>query len=77
MKVIAEYVSDHPANDLLRIYASGSGRNKHRNEWICTIWADDFYELLDEKQQTCWDEDRSYFYDVPKLDLLEKAYYIA
>lgn len=28
MKVIAEYVSDHPANDLLRIYIAGNQKQR-------------------------------------------------
>lgn len=74
MKVIAEYVSDHPANDLLRIYIAGN--QKQRNEFLCTIWADDFYELLDDKQAEKWDNDSTYFYNVPKNMLLDKAYWI-
>ena len=75
MKIIAEYVSGDPANDLLRIYIAGPHNN--RNEFFCTIWADDFTELLDDKQLKKWEDDSTYFYIVPKQGLMEKAYWLS
>lgn len=65
MKIEIQQITNDPANSLLHVYA-GSTRP------ICSIYEEDFSELLTQKQLEKFVDGGSEF-DVSKFNLLQKA----